>query len=110
MSEVIVKSWFDKKPWQGRIVAKSSGDFGSTMLLVKPKDGGGSVWCDPSDCKPLSLTDRLLERAREGLYRTRIIGMIQFDIPVETELEFRRLRKEVVQEIVHTCNILAYQD
>lgn len=58
----------------------------------------------------MSLTDRLLERAREGLYRTRIYGMIQFEIPVETEFEFRRLRKEVVQEIVHACNVLAYQD
>jgi hypothetical protein len=58
----------------------------------------------------MSLTDRLLERAREGLYHVKIHGMIQFDIPMETEFSFRLLRKEVVREIVHTCNILAYQD
>lgn len=110
MSEVIVKRFFDKQPWQGYIVAKSRGDFGSTMLLVEPKNGGSSVWCDPSNYKPLSLTDRLLERAREGLYLTRIYGMVQFEIPTKTEVGFRLLRKEVIREIVHTCNILAYQD
>lgn len=110
MSEVIVKRFFDKQPWQGYILAKSSGDFGSTMLLVTPKNGGGSVWCDSSNCKPLSLTDRLLERAREGLFLTRIYGMVQFEIPAETEFGFRLLRKEVIREIVHTCNSLVYQD
>lgn len=110
MSEVIVKRFFDKQAWIGYVLAKSSGDFGNTMLLVEPKDGGGSTWCDPSNCKPLSLTDRLLERARENLFLTRIYGMVQFEIQAETELGFRLLRKEVIREVVHTCNILAYQD
>lgn len=49
---VLVKAWFDHKPWEGVVIGQSSGDFGACMLLIAP-DKGAALWRNPDDCKPM---------------------------------------------------------
>jgi hypothetical protein len=47
---VLVKAWFDHRPFEATVIRESSGEFGHRMFLVAP-DKGAAVWRDPSDCK-----------------------------------------------------------